>query len=121
MMSVSKQILFRFAPQMQVAASRSLSMSMTSSSDKVTHTGNIDFWLFDTWNSLFWLVDTKNTHFWLVVTGQTFSESDPRNVRFAVTGLEKQVNDQWAIDLIAKVPPIVVNKRIVSKFNIMKN
>ena len=111
MMSVSKQILFRFAPQMQVAASRSLSMSMTSSSDKVTHTGNIDFWL----------VDTRNTPFWLVVTGQTFSESDPRNVRFAVTGLEKQVNDQWAIDLIAKVPPIVVNKRIVSKFNIMKN
>ena len=47
-------------------------------------------------------------------TGQQFSESDPRNVRFAVTGLEKQVNNQWAIDLIKEVPPIAVNKRIVS-------
>ena len=46
-------------------------------------------------------------------TGQQFSESDPRNVRFAVTGLEKQVNDQWAIDLIKEVPPIAVNKRVV--------
>ena len=47
-------------------------------------------------------------------TGQQFSESDPRNVRFAVTGLEKQVNNQWAIDLIKEVPPIAVNKRVVS-------
>ena len=47
-------------------------------------------------------------------TGQQFDRSAPRNVRFDVTGLEKQVNDQWAIDLIAKVPPIVVNTRIVS-------
>ena len=31
-----------------------------------------------------------------------------------MTGLEKQVNSQWAIDLIAKVPPIEVNTRIVS-------
>ena len=46
-------------------------------------------------------------------TGQQFSESDPRNVRFAVTGLEKQVNNQWAIDLIKEVPPIAVNKRVV--------
>ena len=46
-------------------------------------------------------------------TGQQFSESDPRNVRFAVTGLEKQVNDKWAIDLIKEVPPIVSNKRVV--------
>ena len=46
-------------------------------------------------------------------TGQQFDASDPRNVRFAVTGLEKQVNTEWAIDLIAKVPPKVVNKRIV--------
>ena len=46
-------------------------------------------------------------------TGQQFSESDPRNVRFAVTGLEKQVNKKWAIDLIAEVPPIRVNMRIV--------
>ena len=47
-------------------------------------------------------------------TGQQFSASDPRNVRFAVTGLEKQVNDKWAIDLIKEVPPIAVNKRVVS-------
>ena len=47
-------------------------------------------------------------------TGQQFDKSDPRNARFTVTGLEKQVNQQFAIDLIAKVPPIVVNKRIVS-------
>ena len=47
-------------------------------------------------------------------TGQQFSASDPRNVRFAVTGLEKQVNNKWAIDLIKEVPPIAVNKRIVS-------
>ena len=46
-------------------------------------------------------------------TGQQFSESDPRNARFAVTGLEKQVNNQWAIDLIKEVPPIAVNKRVV--------
>ena len=31
-----------------------------------------------------------------------------------MTGLEKQVNSQWAIDLIAKVPPIEVNTCIVS-------
>ena len=47
-------------------------------------------------------------------TGQQYSEADPRNVRFAVTGLQKQVNSKWAIDLIAEVPPIRVNKRIVS-------
>ena len=47
-------------------------------------------------------------------TGQQFSASDPRNVRFAVTGLEKQVNNKWAIDLIKEVPPIAVNKRVVS-------
>jgi len=51
----------------------------------------------------------KPTH-----TGQQWDESDPRNVRFSVTGLEKQVNDKWAIDLIKEVPPIVVNKRIVA-------
>ena len=49
-------------------------------------------------------------------TGQQFSEKDPRNVRFAVTGLEKQVNNQWAIDLIKEVPVIVSNKRVVSLF-----
>nr|ALS05194.1 NADH dehydrogenase [Tortanus dextrilobatus] len=47
-------------------------------------------------------------------TGQTFDENDVRNVRFDVTGLKKQTNTQWAIDLIAKVPPKKVNKRVVS-------
>ena len=47
-------------------------------------------------------------------TGQQWDEADPRNARFSVTGLEKQVNNQWAIDLIAKVPPKEVNTRIVS-------
>ena len=56
----------------------------------------------------------KTTH-----TGQSFSQADPRNARFAVTGLEKQVNDQWAIDLIAKVPPKVVNTRIVRRNRIV--
>ena len=49
-------------------------------------------------------------------TGQQWDEADPRNARFSVTGLEKQVNNQWAIDLIAKVPPKEVNTRIVSTF-----
>merc|ERR1719483_1536960 len=39
---------------------------------------------------------------------------DQRSARFAVTGLDKQVNTQWAIDLIAAVPPTVVTKRVVS-------
>jgi len=47
-------------------------------------------------------------------TGQQFSENDQRSVRFAVTGLEKHVNNQWAIDLIAAVPPKVVSTRVVS-------
>jgi len=47
-------------------------------------------------------------------TGQQWDEKDPRNVRFSVTGLEKQVNDKWAMDLVAEIPPIVVNKRIVA-------
>merc|ERR1719175_453535 len=47
-------------------------------------------------------------------TGQQYADNDPRNVRFAVTGLEKQVNTEWAIDLIAKVPPKVVHTRIVA-------
>jgi len=51
----------------------------------------------------------KATH-----TGQQWDERDPRNARFNVTGLEKQVNDQFAIDLIAQVPPIVVSQRIVA-------
>ena len=49
-------------------------------------------------------------------TGQQFTESDQRSARFAVTGQEKQVNTQWAIDLIAAVAPQVVTKRVVSVF-----
>ena len=37
-----------------------------------------------------------------------------RTVRFDVTGLKKQVNPKWAIDLIAQVPVTKVNKRVVS-------
>eukprot|EP00092_Neocalanus_flemingeri_P030238 GFUD01032817.1.p2 GENE.GFUD01032817.1~~GFUD01032817.1.p2 ORF type:complete len:120 (+),score=42.13 GFUD01032817.1:76-435(+) len=47
-------------------------------------------------------------------TGQQFTESDQHSARFAVAGLEKQVNTQWAVDLIAAVPPKVVTKRVVS-------
>jgi len=47
-------------------------------------------------------------------TGQTFAEDDVRNVRFDVTGLRKQTNTEWAIDLIAKVPVIKVNARVIS-------
>jgi len=47
-------------------------------------------------------------------TGQQFEETDKRNARFAVTGLEKQVNSQWAIDLIAAQPIIKVKTRIVA-------
>ena len=47
-------------------------------------------------------------------TGQQFAEGDQRNARFGVTGLEKQVNTQWAIDLIAAVPPTLVTKHVVS-------
>eukprot|EP00090_Calanus_glacialis_P034194 TRINITY_DN5722_c0_g1_i6.p1 TRINITY_DN5722_c0_g1~~TRINITY_DN5722_c0_g1_i6.p1 ORF type:complete len:133 (-),score=31.08 TRINITY_DN5722_c0_g1_i6:104-472(-) len=47
-------------------------------------------------------------------TGQQFDEADQRNARFAVTGLKKEVNTQWAVDLIAAIPPTVVTKRVVS-------
>jgi len=47
-------------------------------------------------------------------TGQQFDEADQRNARFAVTGLEKQVNNKWAIDLINEVPSVKVNKRVAS-------
>jgi hypothetical protein len=47
-------------------------------------------------------------------TGQQFAEGDQRNARFGVTGLEKQVNTQSAVDLIAAVPPMVVTKHVVS-------
>ena len=85
-MSVARQLFSRLAPQVGRRSFTVSSVRQEPASvkeDKVTH------------------------------TGQQFSESDPRNVRFAVTGLEKQVNDKWAIDLIAQVPPIVSSKRVV--------
>lgn len=45
-------------------------------------------------------------------TGQAFDEGDYRLVRF--TERSKQVNQQFAIDLIAKVPPKVCAERVVS-------
>ena len=43
----------------------------------------------------------------------TLCPQDLRQVRFAVTGTEKQVNTQWAVDLIAAVPPKKVHARVV--------
>ena len=45
-------------------------------------------------------------------TGQTWSEDDKRNLRFM--DRTKQTNTRWAIDLIAEVPPKIVEKRIVA-------
>ncbi|QQP42431.1 NADH dehydrogenase iron-sulfur protein 6 mitochondrial, partial [Caligus rogercresseyi] len=50
---------------------------------------------------------SKETH-----TGQTWEESDFRNVRFLNT--EKEINDQFSIDLVSKMAPIEVTERIVS-------
>ena len=49
----------------------------------------------------------------MIHTGQQWDEADPRSVRFAVSGLQKETNKNWAIDLIAEVPPQKVSKRIV--------
>jgi NADH dehydrogenase (ubiquinone) Fe-S protein 6 len=68
----------------RLGVSRTISCSATNRGDEVTH------------------------------TGQSFAETDPRSARFSVTGLQKQVNPNWAIDLIAKVPPKVVKTRKVS-------
>ena len=92
-MALARHALSRLCPQLQ----RSTTTSIT-----VTRNLSTSFTL---------MSDTKMTH-----TGQQYDKSDPRNVRFDVTGLEKQVNEQWAQDLIAKVPPIVVNKRVVSLY-----
>ena len=39
---------------------------------------------------------------------------DLRSVRFDVTGVTKEVNPQWAVDLIAEVPVKMVSTRVVS-------
>merc|ERR1712059_120537 len=50
----------------------------------------------------------------VIHTGQQWSKEDLRSVRFSVTGIEKEVNNQWAIDLIAAVPVTKVKTRVVS-------
>ncbi|XP_049805678.1 NADH dehydrogenase [ubiquinone] iron-sulfur protein 6, mitochondrial [Schistocerca nitens] len=45
-------------------------------------------------------------------TGQKFEEDDYRNVRFI--GKEKQVNPNFAIELIADTPPIPKKERVVA-------
>ncbi|XP_067936558.1 NADH dehydrogenase [ubiquinone] iron-sulfur protein 6, mitochondrial-like [Watersipora subatra] len=50
----------------------------------------------------------KQTH-----TGQSWSDGDQRLVRF-LDGKEKQVNERFAIDLIAEQAPRVSTKRVVS-------
>merc|ERR1711894_596796 len=48
-------------------------------------------------------------------TGQTWAEDDLRQLRFMDReGRTKQTNTRWAIDLIAQVPPIMVDTRIVA-------
>ena len=46
-------------------------------------------------------------------TGQSFKEDDIRSQRFQDVNA-KEVNSNWAIDMIAKQPVIMVNKRIVA-------
>ena len=45
-------------------------------------------------------------------TGQTWEDSDLRSARFM--GKAKETNTKWAIDLIAKVPPKLVDKNVVA-------
>ncbi|RWS12802.1 NADH dehydrogenase [ubiquinone] iron-sulfur protein 6-like protein [Dinothrombium tinctorium] len=53
-----------------------------------------------------WEPVEKETH-----TGQKWDEDDYRLVRFI--GKEKQINERFAIDLIAETPPIACNQRVV--------
>ena len=47
-------------------------------------------------------------------TGQYYEEADWRNMRFDARGATKLVNRNWAIDLVAAVPPIAVKgKRVM--------
>ena len=45
-------------------------------------------------------------------TGQTWDSEDSRSLRFMTN--PKQTNTRWAIDLIAQVPPKIVDKKVVS-------
>ncbi|XP_003701090.1 NADH dehydrogenase (ubiquinone) 13 kDa A subunit [Megachile rotundata] len=54
-----------------------------------------------------WEPPNKVTH-----TGQLYDKNDYRNVRFL--NRQKEVNDNWAIKLIAEVPPASAKDRIVA-------
>merc|ERR1719189_1254807 len=45
-------------------------------------------------------------------TGQSWDDDDHRSLRFM--DKTKETNTKWAIDLIAAVPPIMVDKRVVA-------
>ena len=45
-------------------------------------------------------------------TGQSWDDNDLRGLRFM--DKTKETNTKWAIDLIAAVPPIMVDKRVVA-------
>ncbi|XP_043271007.1 NADH dehydrogenase [ubiquinone] iron-sulfur protein 6, mitochondrial [Venturia canescens] len=55
----------------------------------------------------FWETGQKVTH-----TGQTYDPNDRRLARF--TDRQKEVNPNWAINLIAQVPPKPTKDRIVA-------
>merc|ERR1712109_110960 len=48
------------------------------------------------------LMADKMTH-----TGQSWEDNDPRSLRFM--DKTKETNEKWAMELIANIPPIVVN------------
>jgi len=85
-MALASQLLRNSVARTLLAPYRTLSTTVfnSNSADKVTH------------------------------TGQQFDVNDPRYVRFAVSGVEKQVNEQWSEKLIDAVPPIEVSSRIVA-------
>jgi len=49
----------------------------------------------------------------VIHTGQEWTEDDLRSQRFQDVN-QKEVNTKWAIDLIAQVPPIMCDKRVVA-------
>ena len=96
---------------------RSLSLASPRLAEQITHTGQQ--WADDVCPSLPPSPYSRRSS----LTPFRLSSADPsclhmcpqdlRQVRFAVTGTEKQVNTQWAIDLIAAVPPKKVHARVV--------
>jgi len=53
------------------------------------------------------MVKDQETH-----TGQAWEDDDIRSLRFM--DKTKETNENWAINLIANIPPIVVNTRVVA-------